>query len=235
MTQQLRSAARFYANPSYSGGKMKTPEPEHIARAKLDFIEIDESIARVFKRRKAIEADMTNLAKAIRTAMPSVDALFSSTRGVSDLTLAQLIGEGGINYVDGIGRGIERFETQGQLWKRYGVGLVDGERQRRIKKDKELAIRHGYNSSRHATVWNIGTNLIMKADPVYREKYKQQKAKEAAKDHIRPVVADARARRWLVKHFLRRFWNAYYRDLQAITAQDKQSAYRRRPSRPRRR
>lgn len=50
------------------------------------------------------------------------------------------------------------YKTLGGLWKRFGLAVIDGERQR--KKQGEEGIAHAYNARRRALIWNLGNSLI---------------------------------------------------------------------------
>jgi hypothetical protein len=45
------------------------------------------------------------------------------------------------------------------IYKRAGLAVVEGERQRKHS-NKDMAILHGYNPSRHAVFWTIGDSLL---------------------------------------------------------------------------
>jgi hypothetical protein len=86
--------------------------------------------------------------------------------GMAALGLAQLLGEAGE---------FTRYLTVAKLWKRMGVAVINGERQRRVT--GEAALLHGYAPERRAILWNIGDALIKKANR-YREVYLARKVYE---------------------------------------------------------
>jgi hypothetical protein len=65
-------------------------------------------------------------------------------------SLAALVGEAG---------DIGQWRTVSGLWKRMGVAVIDGQRQRMVA-DAEAAIVHGYSPSRRSVLWNVGGSII---------------------------------------------------------------------------
>lgn len=103
---------------------------------------------------------------------------------------------------------IARFDKESQLWKRMGVAVINGERQRKVARNPELAIEHGYNCDRRSTMYVIVDSLMMSRNkPFYEDHpwmnlyrdYKVRKLKEGDQ----PCVAEARAKRRLGKRILR--------------------------------
>ncbi len=70
--------------------------------------------------------------------------------GFSDIGLAKIVGEAG---------DVGSYRNPACLWKRLGVAVIGGQRQRRVS-DAEEALLHGYSPSRRSMVWNIGNGLI---------------------------------------------------------------------------
>lgn len=153
-------------------------------------------------RRKQLEA----AAKAL-PVWPWVEAI----RGVDAFGLGMVLGATG---------DLSNYANPAKVWKRMGLGLVDGQRQRRVI-DAELAIRMGYNPERRAMAYNLAKGLINQnklpdGSPAYyrtvyieRKTYEQAKAPELSKQawHLR-------AGRYMVKRFLRELW----REWQRVTA-----------------
>lgn len=99
------------------------------------------------------DADLAEVDKLLAKkakALP-VHAWTKSVKGFGDLSLAQLVGEAG---------DIGSYKSPSALWKRMGLAVIDGVRQRRVA-DAELALVHGYSPERRAVVWNIGNWLAM--------------------------------------------------------------------------
>lgn len=115
-------------------------------------------------------------------------------RGVSEISLASLVGESG---------DVNNYDTVSKLWKRFGLAVIDGERQRKVSGAK--ALEHGYCPRRRSVVWNVGACLIRAKNEHYKEIYDTRKKIE------RPNVdsdghAHNRAKRYMEKRFLADFW-----------------------------
>lgn len=88
------------------------------------------------------------LAKMVRT-LP-VYEWAKSVSGFGDVSLSAVIGELGCAPTD--------YKSVSAIWKRMGLAVINGGRQRRVTGD--AAIEHGYNSERRAIMWNIGACLL---------------------------------------------------------------------------
>ena len=146
--------------------------------------------------RKAYERHLTRLGSQLPIAH-----MAESIRGVSTLTLAVVVAECGdlSVYEKGVAG----------VWKRAGLAVINGERQRK-KSNLEEAEAHGYSPSRRSVFWNIASALLKaqgkdeKAGP-YRLVYDERKAYE------RPRVesdghAHNRAMRHMAKRLLKDLW-----------------------------
>lgn len=163
--------------------------------------------------RDTLEASRTDIEKAmVKDArqlpiMPWVQAI----RGFGELSLAGLIGETG---------DLASYATHSRLWKRLGLAVIGGERQRRIAGD--AALEHGYSPTRRSLVWNIG-QCVMKAQSArvdkttgevtreagrYRQLYDDRKVYEADRVETRGH-AHNRATRYMEKRLIRDLWNAW--------------------------
>jgi hypothetical protein len=119
--------------------------------------------------------------------------------GFGAIGLGQIIGEAG---------DLSNYANPAKLWKRFGVGLVNGERQRKSL-DKEKALAFGYNPRRRSVLHVIGDSLIKKQNP-YRELYLQRKEYEKAKaTQLAPMAHHLRALRYVEKRLLRDLWRAW--------------------------
>lgn len=161
------------------------------------------------KSRAQVEKRLVAMAEQLRVA-PFVEA----TRGFGLPGLAGIVGESG---------DLGSYSNPSKLWKRMGVAVIRGERQRRVAGDADLAIEHGYNAERRSLLWNIGESLV-KAGGYYYEVYRARKEYEVAKAEtaglqILPAaeakkVAESRskqhvhnrARRYAEKCLLRDLW-----------------------------
>jgi len=92
--------------------------------------------------------------------------------GVDGVALASIVGEAG---------DVTRFRTVSCFWKRMGLAVIGGERQRRCK-EVEKALEHGFNPRRRAQMWVMSDSLFKgqrKTGP-YREVYDKRRAHTAA-------------------------------------------------------
>ena len=126
-------------------------------------------------------------------------------KGVSTLTLAKIVGECGdlSSYEKGVAG----------IWKRAGMAVIEGGRQRRVA--GAAALLHGYSPERRAVFWNIGCALLKaqgkdeNAGP-YRLVYDERKAK------FRPRAdcdghAHNDAMRIMTKRLLKNLWREWPR------------------------
>ncbi len=94
--------------------------------------------------RNQVERDMIRLAKQL-----PVYPWWQAIKGAGDLGLAIIVGEGG----DG-----GSYRDKSALWKRLGLAVIDGGRQRKVSGD--AAIAHGYSPARRAEIWTIADSLF---------------------------------------------------------------------------
>ena len=121
-------------------------------------------------------------------------------RGLAELSFAGLIGEAG--------RSPGEYRSVSALWKRFGLAVLDGERQRRVK-DADQALLQGYAPQRRAFAYVVSTNLMrsQRAGDPFRQVYDHRKAYELARE-IPKGHAHNRALRVMVKELLKRAWVA---------------------------
>lgn len=131
--------------------------------------------------------------------------------GLSPRFLAMIVGECGV--------GPGEYRTVSALWKRMGLAVIGGERQRRVTGD--AAIEHGYVARRRSLMWNIGESIIKQqvrkgddetrhAIGPYGQVYLDRKVYEATKTD-KPIIAHNRAKRYMEKRLLRELWRAWRR------------------------
>lgn len=147
-----------------------------------------DAIAQFDPQRRAVEKHLKKLAKSLPIAkwIP---------RGFGELNLAAIIGECGE---------IAGYRNPSCLWKRMGLAVIDGGRQRKVA-DAEQAIVHGYNPQRRAVAFLLGDCLIRAKSP-YKAVYDARKLIELAKEEMTPIHAHRRAARYMVKRVLRDMW-----------------------------
>lgn len=141
-------------------------------------------------------------------------------RGVDAYGLARLLCETGDLW---------HYPTVPKLWKRLGVGLCNGERQRRVLHITEAEARAiGFVPRRRAVVYNLQTGLLTQNKAceghaaqtcsthpgAYRALYLARKTVEQAKvPEGAPLLWHRRASRYMAKRFLRDLWNAWRRTM----------------------
>ena len=91
-----------------------------------------------------VEKRMEDLAKLL-----PVWPWWQQIRGAGAKGLAIIVGEAG---------DVGSYRSKSHLWKRLGLAVIDGGRQRRVKGD--AAIRHGYVAPRRAEIWTLAESLI---------------------------------------------------------------------------
>lgn len=136
-------------------------------------------------------------------------------RGFGELGLARIVAECG---------DLSNYANPAKVWKRMGLAVIDGERQRRVTGGE--AIRHGYVARRASIMYNIGESLLKTNDGAYRETYLRRKeieqqahpewAAQRVIDRVtgKPVAAHPkhyhnRARRYMTKLLLKNLWQAW--------------------------
>lgn len=168
------------------------PLAERAEPALLPFLQAQEPIV---AQRKAFEKTLAKLGKQLPIAHVA-----ENIKGVSSMTLATIVGElGDLSAYD---KGIAG------IWKRAGLAVIDGERQR--LKAGDAALIHAYSPSRRSVFWNIGGALIKAqgTDGPYREVYDQRKVYELARE-IPKAHAHNRAMRHMTKRLLKDLWRAW--------------------------
>lgn len=154
--------------------------PYRLARAPLE------------NARKAMEKTLAKLAKDL-----PISHMADSIKGVNLNTLAAIVGEAG---------DLSAYPSVAGAWKRAGLAVIHGERQRR-KSDADLAAEHGYSPSRRAVFWNVGEALFKaqgKGDTAgpYRVVYDEYREKIADRCDS-DGQAHNRAKRYMLKRLLK--------------------------------
>lgn len=142
--------------------------------------------------------------KALAMQLPVYEWV-KSVRGFGVMNLACVIGETG---------DLNNYANPGKVWKRMGLAVIDGQRQRKTT-DKELAIQMGYSPVRRTVMHLLGDSLVKgqgKGDEVgeYRKVYDARKAYELERNpEIVKAHAHARALRYMEKRVLRELWKVW--------------------------
>lgn len=107
-------------------------------------------------RREEIEKSLKKLAEKL----PVWTAWAKNVSGLGALRLSGIVGEATTRHPEtGEYLDIGTYRSPGCLWKRMGLAVIKGGRQRRVT-DEALALEHGYSPPRRAVVYVLGTELI---------------------------------------------------------------------------
>lgn len=185
------------------GHLMVDAHPSHVLPAISSIVAASAQGRSMFDQlRKNAENRMRELSRSL----PAYDWA-QTVAGFGDLGLAIIAAEcPGDNHA-----GLGDYSGPAKLWKRLGLAVINGERQRK-KLDKDEAAAHGYNPHRRATIYgDIGTPLFFaKARSQYGLIYAERRIHTAAahpdwtKGH-----SDNDARRYITKRLVRDLWRAW--------------------------
>lgn len=100
------------------------------------------------------------------------------------------------------------YRSISAVWKRMGLAVIEGERQRRVAGNADLAIAHGYNAERRATAFVLSECLLRQGEKnVYRPVYDRAKQNYLDQDKIL-IHAHKHGMRLMVKEALKQMWIA---------------------------
>ena len=157
-----------------------------------------EAMAPFGARQAALDKHMVKLAKRL----PVAD-FAAGVKGFGHAGLAKAVGELGdlTCYEKGVAG----------IWKRAGLAVIDGQRQRRVTGD--AALIHGYAPARRSVFWNIAAAMLKgqgtgEAAGPYRLIYDERKAYERSRVET-DGHAHNRALRYMTKRLLRELWRAW--------------------------
>lgn len=150
---------------------------------------------------KTIEKRLEKMAGELPVA-----AFVKGVRGFGMGSLAAIVGEAG---------DLSRYPTVAGVWKRMGLAVINGERQRKCV-DADKAIIHGYSPDRRAVMWVIAdamakhqrtridkeTGAVKREADLYGKYLEGEKARYLGAGE-KPVVAENRAKRHMSKRILR--------------------------------
>lgn len=178
----------------------------------------------IFATERALEpfdAMRDETEKAMKKAARSlpVYAWAKEIKGLGDLGLAVIVGEAG---------DLAAYANPAKVWKRLGLAVINGERQRKKTAPDEAAL-HGYNPRRRAEMYAVVGEPLLRAqwrggkggEPghaigPYGEAYARKKAEYLAREGWTAAHADAAARRYVTKCLLRDLWEAWGRAAEEI-------------------
>lgn len=184
------------------------------------------------QRRGETEKRMVELAKAL-----PAQSFVASTKGFTHLGLAVLVGEAG---------DLASYPKKGHLWKRLGLAVIDGYRQGQVppglaRDDRAEAWKaRGYNPARRAEVYAFIDDVMLRAQwrgakiddageiieaphaigpyGAYYGRKRYEYTERWAEEKTVAGHANAAARRYVSKMFVRDLWKAWRADV-AISAE----------------
>jgi len=210
LMQGDKKEAEVLFKSALNGGKHDLAETAYLAMAPL----LD-ARAGIEKARLQVEKRGRVLAAQIFHVLAGVGEYVESTRGFGELSFFGIVGEAG---------DLGSYGNPAKLWKRMGLAVIGGERQRR--KEGAAGIEHGYNPARRSLMWTIGDCIIRAGGPL-KDLYDERKAYELVKtqaiaadpelrkrysgsDKYAPLAhAHNRAKRYIEKRLLRDLWRAW--------------------------
>lgn len=140
---KAQNAVKAAANKLFDEARAGKDIDDQILAALAPFLM---SIGETFEpQRIALEKRLKKLARQL-----PVFAWAKGVYGFGELSLAAIVGEAG---------DLNNYSNPAKLWKRMGLAVINGERQRK-KSDAEEAAAHGYRPARRSVMWNIGGGLI---------------------------------------------------------------------------
>jgi hypothetical protein len=197
---QAKAACRAFADGDKTAGtklfdraRKGALEPHEMA-VEIVLMPFLAAIERFDGEMAAIEKTLRKMAKAL-----PVYPWVKSVGGFGEGNLAAIIGEAG---------DLSNYSNPAKLWKRMGLAVIGGERQRRVS-DADLALVHGYNPERRSIAYLLGECLMKaKSKNPYGPLYDERKAYELTRVKT-PAHAHNRAVRYITKRALRDLWRAW--------------------------
>ena len=244
LTNQMKSVARKILGKD-NGEKVSDKEMGEFIDGCAESGTTGAGLVPINVARKVISDNIRMVEKDIASVVETLPIWTEWAQNISavgKLTLGNIIG-GSVCVTPPNGTG-EAYTTIGdyanpaKLWKRWGVGVIEGERQRRVKAsleekknycltgeftgDQAKAIRHGYSPERRSVLWFLGDGFV-KQGRYYRRRYDQEKARQmemhpevmsdkfgnAKKKNYALLRAHNRAMRYATKLFLTDLWNKW--------------------------
>lgn len=182
LDRQIKASCRRAVGFStFDEAKVRTEKMKQ-ANALLDEIEsgqisagnlmVSISASTLIPLRDAIASSRKSIEKALvidaKTLL--IDHFVDGIKGFGYIGLATIIAEAG---------DLSNYANPAKLWKRMGLAVLDGERQRK-KSNPDDALVHGYSPRRRSAMYVIGDSMI-KSQGKYREIYLARLATEHAK------------------------------------------------------
>jgi len=175
-------------------GLLENETQAFVASTYLAAPTLHHAVALIKPERMLVEKQLIKLV----TSLP-IFPWVKSVRGLGALSAGQIIGEAG---------DLNRFANPAKLWVMMSIGLVDGQRQRKVANNPKLAIRMRYSPKRRALMYLVGVNLIrLNQEGPYRTLYLERKEFEVKKNpKLAVIVHHMRAKRVMEKRLLKDMW-----------------------------
>lgn len=144
--------------------------------------------------RKRVEKEIS----ALVAQLPVWSLWAEDVKGIGTLGIGLLLAETGNPSL---------YDHKKKIFKRMGVALIRGQRQRKISGGEALV--HGYNPDRRSTLWRLGDSMIKCSSGPYRSIYdreKKQIEESGAAAEMPKIQIHRRAQRRMEKRFLADFW-----------------------------
>lgn len=156
----------------------------------------------------AIDAQAKTIARLAKQ-LPVADWA-KGVAGLSERFLGLIVGE--------CGAPVGEFRNPSCVWKRMGMAVIDGGRQRKVVGD--AAVEHGYVARRRALMWNIGESIIKQQVRKHEDGtrcaigelgqvYIDRRAYLEARDGEDVKRVHTNAKRYMEKRLLRQLWQAW--------------------------
>jgi hypothetical protein len=198
LNNQIKAIERRFAKESEQGTTSQVDALSFVITQDLE------------EHRQALEEKAAQSAKQLEKLAKQLPVWpwVESVRGAGAMTLGQVVAECG---------DLSLYDGPAKVWKRMGVGIVDGERQRRVAGNPELAKRMGYSPKRRAMVYNIACSLVKGNKGNYYAYYREVKAAATErgwdKQKSKPPYPGASGTNRAEQHALRLLGKRYLRDL----------------------
>lgn len=148
-----------------------------ISEEEFELIQMDKAAIGEFYSRTLLTSEKA-IVKVIRKWLPTKDIygkFLHDVRGIGPILAAAIISTVE-RHSETYGTGIEKYANISKLWSAWGVGVYDGERQRRVSGKKV-----NYDPFMKTICWKIGESFV-KSGGYYREQYDRFRKQEDEKN-----------------------------------------------------
>lgn len=200
-------------------------EPLELTETELKALDQHMEFMNIVKQNKMLWEMFIEPTKKEMERLASLLPAFSfvaETKGLGVLTFAKIIAETG---------NLDGYPSPFKMWKRLGLAVIEGQRQRHVANDKKLNTRMGYNKNRrsmaflsgesmiklnwdaHTTMDDDGQKVRERVPLKYRAIYDKRKVhEEEMSPELTPKHRHRRAQRYMEKRLLKDIWVAWNRE-----------------------